>query len=128
MNVKNPIITSESSDPLGTYSQAIRSGDMVFISAQSPIIPATGEMIKGTVEDHIRQSFENVKAVAIAAGGECDKIVKVTIFLTSLANFSIANKVMGGFFTKPYPARTTIEVSALPEGAYAEIDAIMHLT
>ena len=97
MNVKNPIITSESSAPLGTYSQAIRSGDMVFISAQSPIIPATGEMIKGTVEDHIRQSFENVKAVAIAAGGECDKIVKVTIFLTSLANFSIANKVMGAF-------------------------------
>ena len=125
MTKKIAIITNGSSKPIGTYSQAVRCQNMVFISAQSPNIPNTDQLIEGSAEEHIKQSFENVLAVTESAGGDNSNIVKITIYLKDLAHFSIANNVMKKYFSEPYPSRTTIEVSSLPGGALAEVDAIM---
>ncbi len=125
MTKKIAIITDDSSKPIGTYSQAVRCQNMVFISAQSPNDPDTDLMVEGSAEEHIRQSFKNVLAVADASGGDSSDIVKITLYLQDLAHFPIANDVMKECFSEPYPARSTIEVSSLPDGALAEIDAIM---
>ena len=112
---------------IGTYSQATRTGDLVFISGQVPFDPATMEFVDGDFEARARQVFENLKAIAEAAGGNLNDAVKLTIFLTDLANFATVNSVMEDYFDKPYPARAAVGVASLPKGADVEADAILAL-
>jgi reactive intermediate/imine deaminase len=112
---------------IGTYSQAIRAGNLVFLSGQIPLDPATMEMVGGGFEARARQVFDNLKAVAEAAGGDLDGIVKLTIFLTDLSNFAAVNSVMADYFAQPYPARAAVGVAQLPKGADVEADAILAL-
>ena len=112
---------------IGTYSQATRTGDLVFISGQVPFDPATMEFVDGDFEARVRQVFENLKAIAAAAGGNLNDAVKLTIYLTDLANFATVNSVMDDYFDKPYPARAAVGVASLPRGADVEADAILAL-
>ena len=107
---------------IGTYSQAIRAGDAVYLSGQLPLDPATGQLVDGDMRVHVRQVFANLAAVA---GTSLDRAAKVTVFLTDLTHFSIVNEVMAEFFTQPYPARAAIGVASLPRGAAVEADAIL---
>lgn len=119
------ITTDQAPAAIGPYSQAVRSGDTVYFSGQIPLDPASGTMVEGGVEAQARRVFDNLKAVCAAAGGELSDIVRVGIYVTDLANFATVNTVMAEYFAKPYPARSTIEVSALPKGALVEVDAVM---
>lgn len=110
---------------IGTYSQAISAGGMVWLSGQLPMDPATGELVRGDMRAQIRQVFTNLKAVAEAAGSSLDQAVKVNVFLTDLAHFPLVNEVMAEFFAQPYPARAAIGVAALPRGAAVEADAVL---
>ena len=110
---------------IGPYSQATRAGSMVFFSGQVPIDPTTGNLVDGDIAAQARRAFDNLKAVCEAAGGSFDDIVRVGLYLTDLSQFSQVNAVMAEYFSEPYPARSTIEVSALPRGAAFEVDAIM---
>jgi reactive intermediate/imine deaminase len=112
---------------IGTYSQAVRAGCTVYLSGQTPLDPATGQLVEGPIEVQIRRVFDNLKAVAEAAGGDFSKVVKLHVFLTDLANFAKLSEVMQEYFTMPYPARSTIEVKGLPRGAEVEMDMIMVL-
>jgi reactive intermediate/imine deaminase len=124
---KNPIHSDNAPGAIGTYSQAIQSGNLVFMSGQIPLVPATMEIVAGDFEARARQVFENLKAVAEAAGGTLDQIVKVTIFLTDLNDFASVNSVMDEYFSKPYPARAAVGVAALPKGVDVEAEAILAL-
>lgn len=110
---------------IGTYSQAIQSGNTIYLSGQIPLNPKTMTVVEGDFAAQVSQVFANLLAVCAAAGGHFDDIVKVTIYLTDLAYFSVVNDVMARLFTEPYPARTTIQVSALPKAVSIEIDAVM---
>jgi reactive intermediate/imine deaminase len=121
------IHTERAPAAIGTYSQAIRCGQTVYLSGQTPLDPATGQLVEGPIDVHIRRVFENLKAVAEAAGGDLSKFVKLNVFLTDLANFATLSEVMKDYFQAPYPARSTIEVKGLPRGAAVEMDAIMVL-
>ena len=112
---------------IGTYSQAIRSGDLVFLSGQIPLVPATMEFIDGDFAARARQVFDNLKAVTEAAGGDLNQVVKLTIYLTDLENFATVNSVMEDYFEQPFPARAAVGVAALPKGADVEADAILAL-
>ena len=112
---------------IGTYSQAIKSGALVFLSGQIPLDPATMEVIDGDFATRARQVFKNLQAVAEAAGGDLNNIVKLTIFLTDLDNFAAVNSVMEEFFTQPFPARAAVGVASLPKGVDVEADAILAL-
>lgn len=112
---------------IGTYSQAVRVGDQVFLSGQIPLDPVTMNLVGGGMDSQIRRVFDNLKAVAEAAGGSLDDIVKLNVFLTDLAHFPLVNEIMAGYFTEPYPARAAIGVAALPRGAGVEMDAVMVL-
>lgn len=112
---------------IGTYSQAVRTGDLVFLSGQIPLVPATMEFIEGDFEARARQVFDNLSAVTQAAGGNLDQIVKLTIYLTDLDNFATVNTVMEDYFEKPFPARAAVGVASLPKGADVEADAILAL-
>jgi reactive intermediate/imine deaminase len=112
---------------IGPYSQATRAGDMVFFSGQVPIDPATGQLVDGDIAAQARRAFDNLKAVCEAAGGSFDDIVRVGLYLTDLGQFAQVNAVMAEYFSQPYPARSTIGVSALPKGAAFEVDAVMVL-
>ena len=112
---------------IGPYSQATRTGNLVFLSGQTPLDPATGNLVEGDIAVQARQAFDNIKAVVAAAGGTMDDIVRVGLYLTDLSEFAAVNAVMQDVFQAPYPARSTIEVSALPRGAKFEVDAIMVL-
>ena len=112
---------------IGTYSQAVRVGDLVFISGQIPLVPETMEVVDGDFAARARQVFENLKAIAEAAGGSLDDAVKLTIFLTDLGNFATVNEIMAEYCGEPYPARAAVEVSALPKGVDVEADAIISL-
>ncbi len=126
--MKREIIeTGRAPKAIGTYSQAVRVGDTVYISGQIPLDPATGEMVTGDIEAEIRRAFENLKAIAEAAGGSLAQIAKVTVFLTDLAHFSKVNEAMSGYFSKPYPARAAIGVAALPRGARVEVEGVLAL-
>ena len=124
---KQAIHSDNAPAAIGTYSQAIKSGDLVFLSGQIPLDPATMEFVDGDFEARTRQVFENLRAVAQAAGGDLDQVVKLTIFLTDLANFSTVNIVMEDFFDQPFPARAAVGVASLPKGADVEADAILAL-
>ena len=112
---------------IGPYSQATRAGNLVFFSGQIPLDPATGNLVAGDITAQARQVFDNLKAVAEAAGGSLDRIVRLGLYLTDLSQFAAVNAVMGEYFAQPYPARSTIEVPALPKGAVFEVDAVMVL-
>ncbi|MES2141604.1 MAG: RidA family protein [Pseudomonadota bacterium] len=126
MNNKQAIETQKAPIPLGPYSQAVKAGNTVYLSGQIPL-NLLGDLLEGNIETQTRQVFDNLKAVAEAAGGDLNQCVKLTIFLTDLDNFSVVNNVMVDYFKSPYPARSTIEVSGLPKGAKIEIEGTMVL-
>lgn len=112
---------------IGTYSQAVRCGNTVYLSGQIPLAPDTMELVAGDIEAHIRRVFENLQAVAQAAGGSLADVAKLSVYLTDLTHFPYVNKVMAEYFAEPYPARAAVGVAALPKGAQVEMDAIMEL-
>ena len=122
---RQAIHTDQAPAALGPYSQAVRHGDLVFLSGQVGLDPATGKLVDGGVEAQARQVFRNLRAVCQAAGGDLDGIVKLTIYLVDLGNFALVNAVMAENFAAPYPARATIEISALPAGAEVEVEAVL---
>ena len=121
------INTPDAPQAIGTYSQAVRVGQTVYISGQIPLDPATGELVSGDIEAEIRRVFDNLAAVAKAAGGSLKNAVRVTVFLTDLSNFAKVNEVMATYFPQPWPARAALGVSQLPKGARVEVDCILHL-
>jgi len=124
---KKPIHSDNAPAAIGPYSQAIQAGNLVFLSGQIPLVPATMEVVDGDFAARARQVFENLQAVAEAAGGNLNDIVKLTIFLTDLGNFATVNSVMESFFEQPFPARAAIGVASLPKGVDVEADAILVL-
>ena len=125
--MKEIIHTHNAPQAIGTYSQAVKVGQAVYLSGQIPLVPATMTVIDGDISAQITQVFDNLKAVAVAAGGELSDIVKLNIFLTDLANFPLVNEIMGQYFQEPYPARAAIGVAALPKNVGVEMDGIMQL-
>ena len=125
--IKEAFHTDSAPAAIGTYSQAVRAGDFVFLSGQIPLDPETMDVVGGEFEARARQVFENLKAVAEEAGGTLNDAVKVTVFLTDLDNFATVNSVMEEFFDAPYPARAAVEVAGLPKGVDIEADAILAL-
>jgi reactive intermediate/imine deaminase len=120
-----PIHTPRAPQAIGTYSQAVRAGDTVYLSGQIPLDPATGELVAGDMEAQVRRTFENLKAVAEAAGCDLSAVVKLNVYLTDLSHFALVNRVMAEYFAQPYPARAALGVAALPKGAAVEIDGIL---
>jgi len=125
MNSREIIHTNQAPQAIGTYSQAVKHGDMVFLSGQIPLIPKTMELVTGGIEAQIRQVFDNLSAVCAAAGGSLADISKLTVYLTSMEDFPHVNAIMDQYFSTPYPARAAIGVAALPKGADVEMDAIL---
>lgn len=121
------INTNDAPAAIGTYSQAVRHGDLVFLSGQIPLLPASMEMVHGGFEQQVRQVFDNLTAVCKASGGGLENILKLTIFLTDMSNFPQVNAVMDEYFSKPYPARAAIGVASLPKDAEVEMDAVLGL-
>jgi len=124
---KQIISTPHAPAAIGTYSQAVRVGNTIWVSGQIPLDPATKELIKGDVEAQVRQVFENLKAIVTAAGASFDDVVKATVFLIDLSHFALVNKVMAEYFREPYPARAALGVAALPRGALVEVECIVAL-
>jgi reactive intermediate/imine deaminase len=124
---KDIIHTEGAPAAIGTYSQAVRHGDLVFLSGQIPLVPATMEMVSDDFSEQVRQVFDNLQAVCAAAGAGLDDMVKLTIFLVDMARFPEVNSIMGEYFAEPYPARAAIGVASLPRGAQVEMDAILGL-
>jgi reactive intermediate/imine deaminase len=124
---KQSIHSDDAPAAIGTYSQAIQTGDLVFLSGQIPLDPATMEVVDGDFEARARRVFDNLRAVAEAAGGSLDQVVKLTIFLTDLGNFATVNSVMEDYFQQPYPARAAVGIASLPKGVDVEADAILAL-
>ena len=121
------VFTDQAPKAIGPYSQAVRAGDTVYLSGQIPLDPKTGELVKGDIQQEARRAFDNLKAVATAAGDGLQQVVRVTLYLTDLGDFAKVNEVMAGYFQEPYPARATVGVAALPRGARIEVDAVMVL-
>ena len=124
---RQTIHTDRAPQAIGTYSQAVRAGDTVYLSGQIPLNPRTMELVTGDIEAEIRQVFENLKSVAEQAGGSLANAVKVNVFLTDLAHFAKVNEIMALYCPKPYPARAAVGVAQLPRGARVEIECILHL-
>ncbi len=124
---KEAIHSDGAPEAIGTYSQAIKSGNLLFMSGQIPLDPKTMQIVDGNFEARARQVFDNLKAVAEAAGGNLNQIVKLTIFLTDLDNFATVNSVMEEFFEQPFPARAAVGVASLPKAVDVEADAILAL-
>jgi len=122
---KKIIQTENAPQAIGTYSQAVKVDNTVYLSGQIPLVPETMEIATGDISDHIRQVFDNLTAVANAAGGDLADIVKLNVFLTDLSNFPVVNEIMGEYFSQPYPARAAVGVAELPKGVGIEMDAIM---
>ncbi len=122
---KEAIHSDNAPAAIGTYSQAIRTGELVFLSGQIPLDPVTMELVGGDFETRARRVFDNLAAVVAAAGGSLDQIVKLTVFLTDLDNFETVNRVMEDYFAEPFPARAALGVASLPKGADIEADAIL---
>ena len=124
---KKAIHTDDAPAAIGTYSQAIGVSNLVFLSGQIPLDPATMEVVAGDFEARARRVFDNLSAVAVAAGGTLDDVVKLTVFLTDLGNFATVNAVMEEYFSEPFPARAAVGVASLPKGVDVEADAILSL-
>ena len=125
--MKKPIFTNKAPAAIGPYSQAIQWGDVVFISGQIPLVPSTGELKNETFNDQAIQVLDNLEAICNEAGGDLDHILKLTIFLTDLSKFDQLNAIMMKRFSKPFPARATLEISKLPKGVDIEMDAILSI-
>jgi reactive intermediate/imine deaminase len=121
------IKTDQAPQAIGTYSQAVKVGQTVYLSGQIPLDPATMEMVAGDMDAQIRRVFDNLQAVAQAAGGSLADIAKLNIFLTDLGHFALVNSIMAEYFSEPYPARAAIGVASLPRDAGVEMDAVMEL-
>jgi reactive intermediate/imine deaminase len=124
---RQPIHTEQAPAAIGPYSQAVRAGNTVYCSGQIPLDPATGSLVEGDIAIQARRAFDNLKAVCEAAGGGFGDVVRLGLYLNDLAQFAAVNAVMAEYFSAPYPARSTIEVPALPKGAAFEVDAVMVL-
>ncbi len=124
---KEIIYTDKAPKAIGTYSQAVKVNNTVYISGQIPLLPETMEVIDGSVEEQIHQVFKNMQAIIDASGGTFENVVKLNIFLTDLSNFPTVNQVMAQYFTEPYPARAAIGVKELPKDVPVEMDAILEL-
>jgi reactive intermediate/imine deaminase len=124
---RQTIQTTDAPQAIGPYSQAVRAGDTVYLSGQIPFDPKTMQLVSGEIDAEIRQVFENLQAVARAAGGSLANAVKVNVFLTDLAHFSKVNEIMASYCTQPYPARAAIGVAQLPRGARVEIECVLYL-
>lgn len=122
---KQIIDTDRAPRAIGTYSQAVQVGETLYLSGQIPLVPETMELVQGDVQAQIRRVFDNLEAVAVAAGGGLADLVKLTVFLTELEDFPLVNQIMAEYFSEPYPARAVVGVSALPKGAAVEMDAVM---
>jgi reactive intermediate/imine deaminase len=121
------ISTADAPGAIGTYSQAVRVGETVYISGQIPLDPKTMTLVSGDIDAEIRRVFDNLKAIAAAAGASLAHAAKVTVFLTDLVHFAKVNEIMAQYFPQPYPARAAIGVAQLPRGARVEIECILHL-
>jgi len=121
------IHTDKAPQAIGTYSQAVRVGNTVYISGQIPLDPATGTLLSGDIDAEIRRVFDNLRAIAEAAGGSLAQVVKLSVFLTDLAHFPRVNEIMAQYFAAPYPARAALGVAALPRGARVEMECILSL-
>lgn len=121
------IATDRAPQAIGTYSQAVKVGTTVYMSGQIPLDPSTMELVDGEIDVQIKRVFDNLSAVAEAAGGTLDNVVKLNIFLTDLACFPIVNEIMATYFQTPYPARAAVGVASLPKGAQVEMDAVLEL-
>lgn len=121
------ISTDKAPQAIGTYSQAVQVGHTVYCSGQIPLVPASMEMVSADIDAQITQVFDNLSAVAQAAGGSLANVVKLNIFLTDLTHFPKVNEIMATYFTAPYPARAAIGVAALPKAALVEMDAVLEL-
>lgn len=126
-NNREIIHTDHAPKAIGTYSQAVKVGDTVYLSGQIPLVPETMAMVEGDMAAQIRRVFDNLKAVANAAGGDLGDIAKLNIFLTDLGHFALVNEIMAEYFTQPYPARAAVGVASLPRGALVEMDGVMEL-
>ena len=124
---KEIVKTDKAPQAIGTYSQAVKVDNTVYLSGQIPLIPETMELIEGGISDEIHQVFQNLRTVCQAAGGDLKDIVKLNVFLTDLTNFPTVNEIMAEYFSEPYPARAAIGVAALPKGVGVEMDAVMVL-
>jgi len=121
------ISTPHAPQAIGTYSQAVKCGNTVYVSGQIPLDPKTSELVQGDMEIHVRRVFDNLKAIINAAGGDFTHVAKLNVFLTDLNNFALVNKIMAEYFAQPYPARAAIQVAALPKGAQVEVDCVVEL-
>jgi reactive intermediate/imine deaminase len=124
---KEIIRTDKAPRAIGTYSQAVKLGNTVYMSGQIPLVPETMEMVQGDMEAQIRRVFDNLRAVADAAGGSLADVAKLNIFLTDLSHFPLVNQVMAEYFDEPYPARAAVGVASLPRDAGVEMDAILEI-
>jgi reactive intermediate/imine deaminase len=122
---RQPVATDQAPAAIGPYSQAVRSGNLVFLSGQIPLDPSTGQLVEGDIATQTRRVFDNLSAVCAAAGGSLEQVVRVGIYVVELGDFAAVNAVLAEYFASPYPARSTIEVSGLPRGARVEVDAIL---
>jgi len=125
---KQIIHTDAAPKAIGTYSQAVKVGNTVYLSGQIPLDPLRMNLINGDMDAQIKRVFDNLQAVARAAGGELSDVVKLNVFLTDLTHFALVNEIMSAYFQQPYPARAAVGVAALPKGAAVEMDAIMVLS
>jgi|TARA_B100001769_G_C22096320_1_gene591511 2-iminobutanoate/2-iminopropanoate deaminase len=125
--MKKPIFTNNAPKAIGPYSQAIQWGDVVFVSGQIPLIPSSGELNNKTFNDQASQVIDNLEAICKEAGGDLNNILKLTIYLTDLTKFDAVNEIMSKRFSKPFPARATLEISKLPKGVDIEVDAILSI-
>ena len=124
---REPVRTNRAPAAIGPYSQGVRAGGTVYLSGQIPLDPGTGELVTGDIAAEARRVFDNLRAVARAAGGDLANAVKVNVYLTDLGHFQVVNKVMSEYFAQPYPARAAVGVAALPRGAVVEVDAVLVL-
>ena len=124
---KSVIATDQAPQAIGPYSQAVKAGNTVYLSGQIPLVPGSPDLVEGDVSVQIRQVFDNLKAVATAAGGSLQDVVKLNVYLTDLGHFPTVNEIMTTYFAQPYPARAAIGVAQLPRGAAVEMDAVMVL-
>ena len=124
---KKQIHTDQAPAAIGAYSQAIRAGDLVYLSGQIPLLPASMTLVSDDMSEQAHQVFKNLGAVARAAGGSLENLVKLTVYLTDLNDFPIVNELMALYFSEPYPARATVGVSSLPKNARVEVEAVMVL-
>lgn len=127
MSVKEIISTENAPQAIGTYSQAVKVDNTVYLSGQIPLVPATMELVSEDFEAQVVQVFDNMKAVCEAAGGSLSDVVKLNIFMTDLSNFATVNEVMANYFSQPYPARAALGVRALPKGSQVEMDGVLVL-